>query len=64
MLPQITPLTDLGRPAVVAYAIRNGQTEEEYVKQLGKPERTISTLTESAATLKAAATHTEPAVGP
>ena len=37
VLPQITPLTDLGRPAVVAYAARNGQTEEEYVKQLGKP---------------------------
>jgi NAD(P)-dependent dehydrogenase (short-subunit alcohol dehydrogenase family) len=37
VLPQITPLTDLGRPAVVAYATRNGQTEEEYVKQLGKP---------------------------
>ena len=33
------------------------------VKQLGKPERTISTLTESASVLKAAATHTEPTVG-
>jgi hypothetical protein len=33
------------------------------VKQIGKPERTISTLTDSAAALKAAATHTEPAVG-
>src|SRR6195952_146150 len=32
------------------------------VKQLGKPERTISTLTESASVLKAAATHTEPTV--
>jgi uncharacterized membrane protein YqjE len=32
------------------------------VKQIGKPERTISTLTESAAALKAAATHTEPTV--
>jgi NAD(P)-dependent dehydrogenase (short-subunit alcohol dehydrogenase family) len=37
VLPQITPLTDLGRPAVVAYAARNGQSEEEYVKQLGQP---------------------------
>jgi NAD(P)-dependent dehydrogenase (short-subunit alcohol dehydrogenase family) len=37
VLPQITPLTDLGRPAVQAYAARNGQTEEEYVKQLGQP---------------------------
>ncbi len=34
------------------------------VKQLGKPERTISTLTESASVLKAAATHTEPTVSP
>ncbi len=33
------------------------------VKQLGKPERTISTLTESASVLKAAATHTEPTLG-
>ena len=32
------------------------------VKQIGKPERTISTLTDSAAVLKAAATHTEPTV--
>jgi len=32
-LPQITPLTDLGRPAVQAYAARNGQSGEEYVQQ-------------------------------
>ena len=32
------------------------------VKQIGKPERTISTLTDSAAALKAAATHTEPTI--
>ena len=37
VLPQITPLTDLGRPAVQAYAARNGQTEEEYVQQFGEP---------------------------
>jgi NAD(P)-dependent dehydrogenase (short-subunit alcohol dehydrogenase family) len=37
VLPQITPLTDLGRPAVQAYAARNGQSEEEYVRQLGQP---------------------------
>jgi NAD(P)-dependent dehydrogenase (short-subunit alcohol dehydrogenase family) len=37
VLPRITPLTDLGRPAVQAYAARNGQTEEEYVRQLGEP---------------------------
>ncbi len=32
------------------------------VKQIGKPERTISTLTDSAAALKAAATHAEPTI--
>jgi NAD(P)-dependent dehydrogenase (short-subunit alcohol dehydrogenase family) len=37
ILPRITPLTDLGRPAVQAYAARSGQTEEEYVRQLGEP---------------------------
>jgi NAD(P)-dependent dehydrogenase (short-subunit alcohol dehydrogenase family) len=37
LLPRITPLTDLGRPAVRAYAARSGQSEEEYVKQFGEP---------------------------
>lgn len=37
MLPRITPLTDLGRPAVQAYAARAGQTEEEYMAQMGPP---------------------------
>jgi NAD(P)-dependent dehydrogenase (short-subunit alcohol dehydrogenase family) len=37
VLPRITPLTDLGRPAVQAYAARGEQTEEEYVKQFGEP---------------------------
>ena len=31
VLPQITPLTDLGAPAVDAYAARNGQSKEEYI---------------------------------
>ena len=35
VLPRITPLTDVGRPAVRAYALRNGQTEEEYLRQIG-----------------------------
>jgi NAD(P)-dependent dehydrogenase (short-subunit alcohol dehydrogenase family) len=35
VLPQITPLTDLGRPAVQAYAARAGQSEEEYLRQRG-----------------------------
>jgi NAD(P)-dependent dehydrogenase (short-subunit alcohol dehydrogenase family) len=37
VLPRITPLTDLGRPAVQAYADRSGQTEEEYARQFGEP---------------------------
>jgi NAD(P)-dependent dehydrogenase (short-subunit alcohol dehydrogenase family) len=37
VLPRITPLTELGLPAVRAYAARNGQTEEEYVQQMGEP---------------------------
>lgn len=35
VLPRMTPLTDLGRPAVRAYAARAGQTEEEYLEQMG-----------------------------
>jgi NAD(P)-dependent dehydrogenase (short-subunit alcohol dehydrogenase family) len=37
VLPRLTPLTDLGRPAVRAYAARSGQSEAEYVEQLGDP---------------------------
>jgi NAD(P)-dependent dehydrogenase (short-subunit alcohol dehydrogenase family) len=37
VLPRITPLTDLGRPAVAAYAARSGQTEQEYLRQFGEP---------------------------
>jgi len=37
VLPRITPLTDLGRPAVRAYAARSGQSEEEYLQQFGEP---------------------------
>ena len=37
ILPRITPLTELGRPAVQAYAARSGQTEEEYMQQMGPP---------------------------
>ena len=50
VLPRITPLTDLGRPAVQAYAARNGQSEDEYVQQLGgrplTPETAGSALVE------------------
>src|SRR5204862_743679 len=35
VLPRLTPLTDLGRPAVRAYAARGGQSEQEYLRQLG-----------------------------
>ena len=37
VLPQMTPLTDLGRPAVEAYAARAGQSEEEYLERMGPP---------------------------
>ncbi|MDL4777363.1 MULTISPECIES: SDR family oxidoreductase [Thermomonosporaceae] len=37
VLPRITPLTDLGRAAAQAYAARSGQSEEEYLKQMGDP---------------------------
>jgi NAD(P)-dependent dehydrogenase (short-subunit alcohol dehydrogenase family) len=37
VLPQITSRTDLGRPAVRAYAARSGKSEEEYLRQLGEP---------------------------
>ena len=37
VLPRITPLTDLGRPAVAAYAKRDGQTEAEYLAPFGPP---------------------------
>ena len=37
VLPRMTPLTDLGRPAVQAYAARAGQSEDEYLEQMGEP---------------------------
>jgi NAD(P)-dependent dehydrogenase (short-subunit alcohol dehydrogenase family) len=51
VLPKITPLTDLGRPAVRAYAARGGQTEDEYVRSLGEP---LSPETAGAALLELA----------
>ena len=36
VLPRITPVTDLGRPAVQAYAARSGKSEEEYLEQFGR----------------------------
>jgi NAD(P)-dependent dehydrogenase (short-subunit alcohol dehydrogenase family) len=37
LLPRLSPATDLGRPAVAAYARRAGMTIEEYSAQLGTP---------------------------
>ena len=37
VLPKLTPLTDLGRPAVLAYAARSALSEQEYVRRLGEP---------------------------
>jgi NAD(P)-dependent dehydrogenase (short-subunit alcohol dehydrogenase family) len=36
VLPRLTPLTGLGRPAVQAYAARSGLSEEDYLRQLGE----------------------------
>ncbi|MDT3439515.1 MULTISPECIES: SDR family oxidoreductase [unclassified Pseudofrankia] len=37
VLPRLTPLTGLGQPAVRAYAARGGQSEDDYLRQLGEP---------------------------
>jgi hypothetical protein len=37
VMPRMTPFGDVGRRGVRAYAARGGQTEEEYLKQLGEP---------------------------
>jgi NAD(P)-dependent dehydrogenase (short-subunit alcohol dehydrogenase family) len=37
VLPRMTPLTDLGRSAVAAYAARAGKPFEDYLEQLGPP---------------------------
>ena len=37
VLPRLTPHTDLGRPAVEAYAARNGQSVDEYIRDMGEP---------------------------
>jgi NAD(P)-dependent dehydrogenase (short-subunit alcohol dehydrogenase family) len=52
VLPKITPLTGLGRPAVRAYAARAGQTEDEYLRSMGEP---LSPETAGAALLDLAA---------
>lgn len=49
LLPRLTPLTDLGRPAVRAYAARSGLSEQEYLAQLGEP---LSPATAGAAVLE------------
>ena len=36
VLPRLTPLTRLGRPAVQDYAARSGRTEEEYLREQGE----------------------------
>lgn len=37
VLPRLTPATDLGRPAVAAYAARAGVSEEQFVAGMGEP---------------------------
>ena len=49
VLPRMTPLTDLGRSAVDAYAARAGRSVEEYLEQMGPlvtPETAGSALVE------------------
>ncbi len=36
VMPKMTPLGDVGRRGARAYAARSGQTEKEYVQQLGE----------------------------
>jgi hypothetical protein len=48
-MPRMTPFGDVGKRGARAYAARNGQTEEEYLKQLGElltPEIAGSALVE------------------
>lgn len=37
VLPKLTPATELGRPAVNAYAARMGINEDEYLRRMGEP---------------------------
>jgi NAD(P)-dependent dehydrogenase (short-subunit alcohol dehydrogenase family) len=37
ILPRLTDATELGRPAVAAYAARRGISEAEFMKQMGPP---------------------------
>jgi NAD(P)-dependent dehydrogenase (short-subunit alcohol dehydrogenase family) len=37
VLPRLTPLTGLGRPAIRAYAARTGRSEDEYLHEMGEP---------------------------
>lgn len=39
MLPKLTPATDIGAPAVTAYARRSGLDEATFVSQLGPRSR-------------------------
>jgi NAD(P)-dependent dehydrogenase (short-subunit alcohol dehydrogenase family) len=37
VLPRLSPATELGRPAVAAYARRAGRSEEQFLAQMGPP---------------------------
>nr|MDT0666578.1 SDR family NAD(P)-dependent oxidoreductase [Micromonospora sp. DSM 115978] len=61
VLPRLTPLTDLGRTAVAAYAARAGQSEQEFLGGQGEPltpdrvgAAVVELLTVDAATVGAA----------
>jgi NAD(P)-dependent dehydrogenase (short-subunit alcohol dehydrogenase family) len=57
VLPRLTPHTDLGRPAVAAYAARNGQSEQEYLLAMGEP---LTPTLAGAAVVKLLSTETAP----
>ena len=42
VMPRMTPFGDVGRRGVRAYAARDGQTEEAYLKQLGELRITVN----------------------
>jgi hypothetical protein len=37
VMPRMTPFGEVGRQGIRAYAALSGQTDEEFVKQLGEP---------------------------
>jgi NAD(P)-dependent dehydrogenase (short-subunit alcohol dehydrogenase family) len=49
VMPRMTPLTELGRAAALAYALRSGQTEEEFLQQGGRADTSLTPQSAGAA---------------